>query len=114
MRDNGRMNGVTKNADESRCERISTERLIMRGTNGLRQGIIEVRPAPGLYRNRSTLVDNVHRNGLTSRSALTDGSPITKLEHAFSLGTSIDLLQEMTGGLTTLLVRECIVLRREK
>jgi hypothetical protein len=46
VRDNGRMNGVTKNTGESRCERISTKRLIMRGTNGLRQGIIEVpRPA---------------------------------------------------------------------
>lgn len=64
MRDNGRMNGVTKNTGESRCERISTKRLIMRGTSGLRQGIIEVPRAPGMYRNRSTLVDNVHRNAL--------------------------------------------------
>jgi len=59
----------------------------MRGTNGLRQGIIEVPQASGMYRNRSKLADNVHRNDLTSRSALTDSSLITKLERAFSLGT---------------------------
>ena len=39
---------------------LSTERLIMRGTNGLRQGIIEVPRARGMYRNRSTQLDNVH------------------------------------------------------
>ena len=78
---------LTKMLFASRCELISTERLIMRGTNGLRQGIAEVPQAAGMYRNRSTLVDNVHRNGLTSRVALTDCSPITKLERAFSPGT---------------------------
>ncbi len=84
----------------------------MRGTNGLRQGIVEL-PLPERCTGIAlVLVDNVAGPAIYLRLSIKDNSRITKLERPFRWARELN--KRSSGGLTTWRLKGCIVLREKE